>query len=660
MSGEDLGADWGSEGAAPAGRKPPEGFKAPRPFHARSAPSKPVPSVPTWQEAVFPSRTAAGGGINPVGLTALAAAAKDVAALPVNVISGISEAIGDPTDKAAAFRRGMVGSPGDMSQTERAIMGASFAGAPLGGLARAAIPASMSKAPVVRGLVDLARYGAAGVAESVPAAGLQAMDGEPGAALGSLAIGGTMGAGFRGVGKALQKTGSGAGNLAESMTGIPESDLRKIGVFGSSEYGQKVLSVAENRKQHVNELGDAFLDRVRNFDQYLPNAGQIDEIVKDLPDVDVNRIIASLQKAKTGIRIKGIPGTKTEGVAEVFEGAKNPSSAGSSRRMTEVNQEFQQLSGPGDLVPFSNVTRGGRPRPAGLLGMDEKGLPAIRKNPQVIPDEEAIGGASYATTTKGTSGRSVNATPESIAADAKINQLIGLLKQAKDVNGKIPAYVARLFRQRYDQVIGDAFGKESSAYVNALKNGRHEIAKALEDAAAESGKPEYAAAMKDYTTKLGALDDVMRKLGGDKKTQEDRIEAYLSNLFQGNKTNQQEAFKRLSDIMGSDFAERAQLLNDAKRIAPSGKIPLISAHKTGKAGLGGGVAGVGYGIASGNPVMIGSSLLGMGLGSPAIAPGLISAADRVSQVAGHPLAGGLARAAGRSGRAWAQSQLGGE
>ena len=553
MSGEDLGADWGAQPEdAPrtaASRKPPEGFKAPRPFGKPSA--KPVSDVPTWQEAIFPSLSKSDG--NPMQNTgALVAGLRDIAALPVNLVSGAVDAIGAPINKSEAFRQGMAGRPGDMSQTDRAIMGASFAGTPLGSLARAAIPASMSKAPLVRGLADLARYGAAGAAESVPAAAIQATGGEPGAALGSLAVGGVMGAGLRGVGKALQKTGSGAGNIAESMTGIPESDLRKIGIFGSSEYGQKVLSVAENRKQHVNELGDAFLDRVRNFDQYLPNAGEIDEIVANLPPVDGKRVIAAFEKAKPKIK----------------------------------------------------------------------------------------------------------ATPESEGAIAKIDQLSEIATGLMDETGKIPASIARQIRQEYDQVIGDAFGKESSAYVNALKNGRHEIAKALEDAAAESGKPEYAAAMKDYTTKLGALDDVMRKLGGDKKTQEDRIESYLSNLFQGNKTDQQEKFKALSDIMGADFAERAQLLNDAKRIAPTGKIPLISAHKTGKAGLGGGVAGVGYGIASGNPVMIGSSLLGMGLGSPAIAPGLISVADRVSQVAGNPLAGGLARMAGRAGRAMVQSQLG--
>lgn len=551
MTGEDLGADWGmgAEASAPAGRKPPEDWKATARPKGSAAPIK--ASVPTWKEAIFPSLSAAGAGPTE-NLRGLGAGLKDVAALPVNVLAGLVNTLNTPTDKGEAFRRGAAGvEPGAMSQNQRAVASLGLLpGYAAGRLASAAIPAATAASPLARGLMNIGRAGVVGAAESAPASLAQVAMGDNAGAVGGLALGGTLGAGIKGAGMGLRGLGKTTGNVAESMTGIPASDLRKIGFLGNSEYGQKVLAVAENRREHLNDLGDAFLDRVRNFDQYLPNAGEIDQIVESLPPIEGKRIIEAFEKAKPKIK----------------------------------------------------------------------------------------------------------ATPESAAAIAKIDDLSTIAAGLMDESGKIPATMVRKIRQEYDQVIGDAFGKESSAYVNALKNGRHEIAKALEQAAQESGNPGYVTAMKDYTTKLGALDDVMRKLGGDKKTQEDRIEGYLSNLFQGNKTNQQEAFKRLSDIMGADFAEKAQLLSDAKRIAPTGSIPLISAHKTGKAGLGGGVLGVGYGVASGNPVLAGTSLLGAALGSPALSPGLISVADRVSSVAARPMAGRLARTAGRTGRALLQAE----
>lgn len=516
---------------------------------------KPAPRIPSWQEAIFPNRTAAGGDIAPLGLTALGASAKDLAALPVNLLSGAYEAIQQPTEKGAAFRRGMAGTnPGDMSQNERIVAGLSLAGGPVGKLAQAAIPAARAAAPLAQGLANFARAGYVGAAESLPAAVFQAGTGDGSGALANLALGGALGGGRQATGAAARGSNKVAGNLAESMTGIPESDLRKIGFLGNSEYGKRVLAVAGNRREHLNDLGASFLDRVRNFDQYLPNAAEVDKIVSELPPIDGTRIIAALEKAKPKLK----------------------------------------------------------------------------------------------------------ATPESAASIAKIDNLTSIAAEFLDKDGKIPANIARQVRQEYDAVIGDAFGKESASYVNALKNGRHEIAKALEDAATESGKPEYAQAMRDYSTRLGALDDVLRKLGGDKKTQEDRIEAYLSNLFQGNKTKQQEAFAKLSDLMGEDFAAQARILSDAKRIAPTGTIPLLSAHKTGKAGLGGGLMGVGYGIGSGNPAIVGASLLSAGLGSPALAPGLLGVTDRVARVAGSRNAGRLARAAEIPTRAYLQSQIAGE
>jgi hypothetical protein len=637
---------------------------------------------------------------------AFGAGLKDLAALPVNALAGLVNTLNTPINKGEAFRRGAAGAePGAMSQNQRAVASLGLLpGYAAGRLASAAIPAATAASPLARGLMNIGRAGAVGAAESAPASLAQVAMGDNAGAVGGLALGGTLGAGIKSAGMGLRGLGKTTGNVAESMTGIPASDLRKIGFLGNSEYGQKVLAVAENRRQHLNDLGDAFLDRVRNFDQYLPNAGEIDQIVESLPPIEGKRIIEAFEKAKPKIKATPESAAAIAKIDELQNIVANISKA-PKKRITSPEERDAANAQASEIQKWFVSSNKSKPKIGETVRFIRFGKP-VEKSTNFVTGEAEKGMSVYSIGENGASNQTIRSEFSDRGAYIGTGKVIGfgsdgepLVENAKNITkatpeeidkamyygvgkrkwedylgypekgdervffprdprgeGKIPAAMVRKIRQEYDQVIGDAFGKESSAYVNALKNGRHEIAKALEEAATESGKPEYAAAMKDYTTKLGALDDVMRKLGGDKKTQEDRIEGYLSNLFQGNKTNQQEAFKRLSDIMGADFAEKAQLLSDAKRIAPTGTIPLISAHKTGKAGLGGGVLGVGYGVASGNPVLAGTSLLGAALGSPALSPGLISVADRVSSMAARPMAGRLARTAGRTGRALLQAE----
>lgn len=152
---------------------------------------KATPRIPSWQEAIFPNRTAAGGDIAPLGLTALGASAKDLAALPVNVASGLLNMIDYPMQQSVGFRRGMAGTESDaMPQNERAVMGLSMAGGPFGKVAEASVPVARAAAPLARGLANIGRGIFGGVAESVPAAAYQAATGDGSGSLANLALGG--------------------------------------------------------------------------------------------------------------------------------------------------------------------------------------------------------------------------------------------------------------------------------------------------------------------------------------------------------------------------------------------------------------------------------------------------------------------------------------
>ena len=624
--------------------------------------------APSWAQAFAPSTSAAlASGKNPLQDAAtLAAPFKDLAALPANLAAGLLGFGGSsPGEGGLATREAMAGapiSPYAETQNQRVVGGLALAGSALGGpflravpaAAQAAIPEGASwisalAARAIPAAKNAGRLVGAGVAESAPAAAYQAATGDVGGGLASLALGGALRP-LSGLPKAAPAAADMVERTAGALSGVPGHELAAIGPLGMSAYGREVKAAAGNPNA-AYDLGQSLVDRMKNFDQYLPNAELVDDMVAKLPPIDSKKIIAALENAKTAIRIKGTPGTKTTATAEVFGAPTKAAAQAGKGRFQEVSPEFLQLGGPGELVPFSNIAPGYKRQPAGLLGMDEKGLPAIRKNPQVIPDAEPIGSTTYTQTTKGTKGREFNATPEGVATDAKIDQVISLLNQATDKDGKIPAYVARMIKQQYDAAVGDAFGKESSAYISALKSARHDIAKSLEAAAEESGIPEYALAMKDYTRKYSALDKIADQLGGSETTRRARAESFVSNLYGKNKTQQQKNMADLADILGEDFAQQAKAIGTAKVAMPGGALPIFPTHTTGRSMLGLSAAGS---LVSGGGALAGVPIAA--LSSPMLASMAIPAARGLANFANSPTANRATLASLASLRAYLQAE----
>ena len=497
---------------------------------------KPAPRIPSWQEAIFPNRTAAGGDIAPLGLTALGASAKDLAALPVNVLSGLYAAIGAPSGMASKEARTAMASKGegDMDQTQRAIFGLGMAGGPIGGAILRGIPAATAIGEGGGALANfgriagaagknIGRQALAGAAESAPAAAFQASQGDIGGAAGSLGIGALLrpvAAGLsRAPGAVADMTERGAGTLS----GVPGHELAAIGPFGMSDYGRTVSKIAKNPNA-AHDLGQVVVDRVKNFDQYLPNAAAVDKMVANLPPIDANQIISALERS----------------------------------------------------------------RPKLMVGASAK------------------------------------------SASTKIDELISDVSKLTAQDGTVPASLARQIKQTFDAEVGDAFGKESSAYISALKNGRHDIAKALESAAERSGVPEYKQAMQDYTRRLGALDKVTARLGGDEATMRGRVESYISNLGGANKTEARKAFAELADIMGEDFAAQAQAIATAKKAMPQGSLPIFPTHTTGRSILGLNAA---IAAASGGGSALAAIPLAT-LSSPLLASGAIAGTHGLASLAG--------------------------
>lgn len=531
--------------------------------------------APGWAEAIAPSTVAAfRAGKNPLqDVSAMAAPFKDVAALPANLAAGLLGFGGSaPGEGGLATREAMAGapiSPYAETQNQRVVGGLALAGTALGAPFLRAIPAATAAAlPEGAGTLaaianrgvpmakNFARTVGAGVAESAPAAAYQVATGDVGGGLANLALGGALRP-LSGLPKAAPAAADMVERTAGALSGVPGHELAAIGPLGASAYGRQVKAVAGNPDASY-ELGQKLADRIKNFDQYLPNAAEVSAMVEKLPPIKASDVTGALEKAKTALPTGGY------------------------------------------------------------------------------------------------------ATPADKATDDAIGMLVEMANKAADKDGKIPATVARQIKQRYDAAVGDAFGKESSAYVTALKNARHDIAKALEKAAEESGIPEYKQAMQDYTRRLSAVDKISGQLGATDATRRARAESFISNMYGRNKTQQQKNMADLADILGEDFAQQAKAIGTAKVAMPGGGLAVFPTHHTGRAVLG---AQVGQSLASlgfGSPV---AAAIGAGLAvptyalsSPLLASVAIPATRGLANLATSPAADRATLASLASLRAYLQAE----
>jgi len=240
------------------------------------------------------------------------------------------------------------------------------------------------------------------------------------------------------------------------------------------------------------------------------------------------------------------------------------------------------------------------------------------------------------------------ALSSSRATNAKIDELVSDLAGAADETGNIPAAKFREIRKEIDDLVGDAFGKESSKYLTALKEARHQMADDLTATAEASGRPEYVEAMRSMAQKLRKADDLKSFLGKSAQTREQRAESFVSTLYGKNKEERRKAVAAMGEIFGEDFLAEAKLTNLAAELGPEGKAALMPRQFTGRSLLGplaggalgyslGGQEGGAVGLALGSPRLAGLALSGSGVGARALSlPGAQAAASTLGQAALRP------------------------
>jgi hypothetical protein len=178
----------------------------------------------------------------------------------------------------------------------------------------------------------------------------------------------------------------------------------------------------------------------------------------------------------------------------------------------------------------------------------------------------------------------------------------------------VDANEGRRLRGAYlDQMIdfsAEGLDRSTAGMLNeVLKAGRTQ----LKDDLIEAGGPQYKDAMARWSQKLQAREKLARLFGRDQFTQEQRVEKTLDNIFNRNKSKQQEVLKAYDDAFGREYSEQLRNAFFAKSLGVTEFQPKpswVPTQYTGRSNLGLGImASGGSGMAS--------------LGMPAVAPGLI-------------------------------------
>lgn len=159
--------------------------------------------------------------------------------------------------------------------------------------------------------------------------------------------------------------------------------------------------------------------------------------------------------------------------------------------------------------------------------------------------------------------------------------------------GNIPADKLFEYRQELDNVIGDAWGKESGKYVSALKDARKDIKDALLQTAKGT---EYEPQMQDLAKKLDALDKIKQVVGKTSDTREARAESIIRNINNLGKEKKREWMQNFQDVFGGDYLNQAKMAQLAEQMGNEGQGSWLPRWTTGRSML-----AKGTGLALGSP-----------------------------------------------------------
>ena len=117
------------------------------------------------------------------------------------------------------------------------------------------------------------------------------------------------------------------GGLAEEFSGVSQEALRRAG----TKEGRAALEAAAGTQR---QIGDDLLERIDNYDEYLPERKQVDEALERMPPISVEGAARTLEGAKSQANAGRTFGyqraanDKIQGFADDLRGGKQPENLG--------------------------------------------------------------------------------------------------------------------------------------------------------------------------------------------------------------------------------------------------------------------------------------------------------------------------------------------
>lgn len=267
------------------------------------------------------------------------------------------------------------------------------------------------------------------------------------------------------------------------------------------------------------EIGKELVDMIDNADEFIPERAIVENALNDMPDINMKPVLNAIEKAK------------------VYEAS--PTAIAANKRLDGLKDIYLKLSKQNIDVPIM-----------------QKGATGTEPGLQVY-------------------------NPNALATDAA--QQVGTAKATVDVPLKATDF--REVRRQLDNEIKSAFDKdpgEATEFEKQARRIRLVMKNELIKAAEKSGNKEYVDAMKTWSDKIDKVDAIKSFLGKNATTRANRVESFVANLFNKNKTQQQKTLQDISQVFGKDFVEKSRLTYLANQLGDEGTASWLPQWTTGR------------------------------------------------------------------------------
>jgi hypothetical protein len=433
------------------------------------------------------------------------------------------------------------------------------------------------------------------------------------------------------------------GRSAEKLSGVPLEALEAY-----RDPAKRALM-----KQNFgaeSEIGNEFLDKLNNYDQFLPETKGIDQALEKMPPISTEGAVKAMEGAKqkpvAGVYspIDQAGNAKAEPWIDFIRGGAQPEDLIQTTK--RAAQELEQASGTAKATgaeAAANTREAERAlkaqvqaqRQAGQAANEVKNLPdkgkgfwrwheneeqvakdAAGKAKEAAIDARAklavgeISKADYAAAkaTEASAERNLQivgsarklfngqnqkeVAQELSRGGMKVEDIQEVLTKARERAQSIPELESEIpaaaYREKRKRLDANInFDDKADDIVQRIqKAGRTEMMQTLERVAEESGNPEFRDLMKSYSKKVQLVDDLKAYIGQTKGANKRKVQQFFDHLLGKNGQNKQEIIESMDRIMGTNTLERARAAQQAQQIGHDGEAAWFPMHNTGAMGAG--------------------------------------------------------------------------